>query len=85
MMQQYKKIEIKEDKAYVDMSEDYAYMNYGAGSEWLALKSLANTIGNYYEVSEVVVTINGEPYSSGHILFESGEGIKVTEEAEKLE
>lgn len=79
------KIEIKEDKAYVDMSEDYAYMNYGAGSEWLALKSLANTIGNYYEVSEVVVTINGEPYSSGHILFESGEGIKVTEEAEKLE
>lgn len=79
------KVEIIEDKAYVDMSEEYPYMNYGGGGEWLALQSLANTIGNYYGIKEVVVTVNGEPYSSGHILFESGEGIKVIEEAEKLE
>ncbi len=79
------KIEVKEDKAYVDMSKDYPNMNYGSTGEWLALQSLANTIGDYYGVTEVVVTVDGDPYSSGHILYEVGEGIKVIKEVEKIE
>lgn len=79
------KIEVKEDKAYVDMSKDYPYMNYGGGGEWLALQSLVNTIGHYYDVDEVVLTVDGEPYASGHILLEAGEGIKVLQEVEVLE
>lgn len=62
------------NQVIVDMSEDYSEMNLGHMGEYLALKSLAYTLGDYYDVEEVFITLEGKPYSSGHYYFEEGEG-----------
>ena len=48
-------------------------MNAGSSFEALILQSLTNTLGNYYGVQEVYITIDGGPYESGHIIIEEGE------------
>lgn len=57
-----------------DMTED---MNLGAGFETLVLQSITNTLGNYYGVEEVIITVDGKPYESGHILMKEGETFTV--------
>jgi hypothetical protein len=52
-------------------------MNAGAGFEALILQSITNTLGDYYGVKEVYITIDGKPYESGHILLKKGETFKV--------
>lgn len=48
-------------------------MNAGSGIEALIVQALVNTIGGYYTVEEVSLTVDGEPYSSGHIHMEEGQ------------
>ncbi len=63
---------------YIDLSKDFMKeMNAGAGYESLILQSLANTFGDYYGASKVMLTIEGEPYESGHIVFNKFEPIEV--------
>ncbi len=45
-------------------------MNLGSGYEQLVLQSLADTLGGYYGVSKVRITIDGKPYESGHIILD---------------
>lgn len=71
------RVDLDHDKVYVDMSKTYNQMNYGTLGEYLALQSLAYTIGNYYDVSHVSVTVEKEPYSSGHFYFDQEESILV--------
>jgi len=52
-------------------------MNAGAGFESMLLKSMVNTLGQYYQVDRVIITVEGKPYSSGHILLKPGEYFKV--------
>lgn len=52
-------------------------MNAGSGLESLILKSLVNTFGSYYQVNKVIITLEGKPYSSGHILMKPGEAFTV--------
>ncbi len=52
-------------------------MNAGAGLESMILSSIANTFGDYYQAVGVVLTVEGKPYSSGHIALEQGEYINV--------
>ena len=52
-------------------------MNAGAGYELLILQSITNTLGDYYGVKEVNITIDGKLYESGHILMKKGETFKV--------
>ena len=52
-------------------------MNAGSGVEAMILQSLANTVGDYFGVSKVMLTIENEPYESGHILLEKFEAIEV--------
>ena len=60
------------------MSDDFiTEMNAGASFENLILQSLTNTLGNYYGVQEVYLTIDGGPYESGHIKIEEGEPLLV--------
>lgn len=64
--------------AYVDISKDFINeMNAGSGVEAMILQSLANTVGDYFGVSKVMLTIENEPYESGHILLEKFEPIEV--------
>lgn len=63
---------------YLDLSGDFiTEMNAGAGYESMMLQCIANTFGNYYNVQKVILTIDNEPYSSGHIFLEKGEYLEV--------
>jgi hypothetical protein len=63
---------------HVDFSPEFVTeMNAGAGYEVLILQCIANTLGNYYGVNEVAVTVAGKLYESGHILMKEGETLKV--------
>lgn len=64
--------------AYVDFSKEFIRdRNVGASYESLALQSVVNTIGQYYGVDKVYLTIDGKPYESGHILLKKGEVLRV--------
>lgn len=63
---------------YVDFSKELVEeMNAGSGYELMLLQSITNTLGNYYGVDKVYITVENEPYSSGHILMKKGEVFKV--------
>lgn len=51
--------------------------NLGGGAESSTLKAICNTFGDYFNVKNVIITLEDKPYSSGHILMKSGESFKV--------
>ena len=60
--------------AYIDVSKDFIdEMNLGAGYESMVLQALANTIGNYYGVDRILLTVDNGLYESGHIVLQQGE------------
>lgn len=63
-----------DDIGYVDFSSELIEeMNVGAGIESLIIQGLVNTIGGYYTTEEVYLTVDNEPYASGHLEREEGE------------
>ncbi len=61
-------VNLEEFKVYVDFSKEFlSDMNTGTSLEAMILKSVTNTLGNYYNVDKVHITIDGAPYSSGHV------------------
>jgi hypothetical protein len=63
---------------YVDFSKEFrSEMNAGSGYEALILQSITNTLGVYYGVDKVYITVDGNPYSSGHIGMKKGEAFTV--------
>ncbi len=66
---------------YVDFSKELvSEMNAGAGYESLILASITNTLGSYYGVEKVSITVEGSPYSSGHIEMDKGDAFIVAVE-----
>lgn len=64
--------------AYIDFSKELIdEMNAGAGYETQILQCITNTIGDYYDTQEVYLTVDGNPYESGHIALIKGETFKV--------
>ena len=62
----------------VDFSKELIEnMNAGAGIEAMILQAVVNTIGDYYDVEEILLTVEEEPYSSGHILLQEDETMRV--------
>lgn len=62
----------------VDFSKDLLTdMNAGSSFETEILKSITNTLGIFYDVDKVYITIEGEPYESGHYGINEGEYFKV--------
>ncbi len=71
----------QDGRVYVDFSKELVTeMNAGSGYEGKILQSIVNTIGDYYDVSEVYLTLDNKPYSSGHIEMKKGEFFKVTKD-----
>ncbi len=59
---------------YVDFTPDLVKdMNLGAGYESMILQSITNTLGNYYGVMKVYITIDNQPYEGGHIQMQEKE------------
>lgn len=63
-----------------DLSSEYIKnMNSGATAENFFLKGLVNTLTEYYASQELLLTIDGEPYQSGHYLLDEGETLSFDE------
>ncbi len=53
---------------HIDFSKELiSEMNAGAYYESMILQCITNTLGMYYGIEKVYLTIDGEPYESGHI------------------
>lgn len=61
---------------YVDFSNEFVKA-IGSGFEELKLQCITNTLGYYYGVNQVYITIEGQPYESGHIVMKKNEPFKV--------
>ncbi|MGL5353086.1 MAG: GerMN domain-containing protein [Clostridium sp.] len=62
----------------VDFTDNFVKeMNLGSGPESMTLSALVNTLGYNFNVDNVIITLAGKPYSSGHIEKEVGESFKV--------
>lgn len=62
----------------VDFSEELLEdMNAGSTYEVEILKSIVNTLGRFYDVDKVYITIDGKPYESGHISINEEEYFEV--------
>jgi hypothetical protein len=59
---------------HVDFNQAFiSEMNAGSGYEGMILQGITNTLGNYYGVDKVYITVEGKPYSSGHYEMKKGE------------
>jgi hypothetical protein len=68
----------KDNVVNVDFSKELiSEMNAGAAYESMILQCISNTLGTYYGVSQVYITVEGKPYKSGHISMNKGETIGV--------
>ena len=68
----------KDGNLYLDLNQAFlTEMNAGSGIEEMILQSVVNTFGHYYGVEKVYLTIENEPYSSGHITMNKGEFFQV--------
>lgn len=78
-----KSLYLNEDgHVYVDFTKELIDdMNAGSGLEVQIIDSLVNTIGHYYGVQEIYLTVEGKPYESGHISKAKGEFWKVNTES----
>jgi len=64
--------------ATIDLSSNFiSDMNAGSALEDLLLKSVASTVGGYFQTNKVIITIEGQPYESGHFVFQKGEYLTV--------
>ena len=65
----------------VDFSEELiSKSNFGSALETEVLKSIVNTLGKFYDVENVFITVEDKPYESGHYLLREGESFKVNME-----
>jgi hypothetical protein len=64
----------KDGNLYLDLNQAFlTEMNAGSEIEAMILQSVINTFGHYYGVEKVYLTIENEPYSSGHFSMDKGE------------
>jgi len=63
-----------EQMVYIDFSKELmTEMNAGTSKEMVILDSVTATLGNYYNVNKIYLTVEGKPYESGHIVKAKGE------------
>lgn len=66
------------NSVHIDLSKEFiTEMNAGSGFEAMILQCLTNTLGTYYQSTDVYITIDDGQYESGHIIIEKGEPSKV--------
>lgn len=69
------KVDSANSSITIDFSDDFVSLqNLGSGAESGTLRAIANTFGYNFNVNNVIITLNGKPYESGHIIKKPGEG-----------
>ena len=72
------KLDQANDVITLDFSSNFIEeQNLGGGTESSTLKAICNTFGDYFNVNKVIITLDGKPYSSGHIVKNEGEAFDV--------
>lgn len=67
----------QDGNAYIDLNRAFVdEMNAGSTGESLILDSVAYTVGAMMGGEGVILTIDGEPYSGGHVTFDKGEAMQ---------
>ena len=75
------KIDEKNGTVTVDLTSQFIKeMNAGTSLESMLIKSITNTIGDYYQKDKVIITIEGKLYESGHVLLKQGEYFTVSKD-----
>lgn len=65
-------------RVYLDITKNFVpEMANGTAGEYFAIYDLVNTIGRYYGVDNVYMTLDGSSYESGHIFKDKGESFTV--------
>lgn len=73
-----KSLYLNDEIVYIDFTKNFiTEMNAGSGYEASILQGIVNTLGGYYGVNRVYITVENKPYSSGHIVMKKGETFKV--------
>ena len=63
---------------YVDFTKEFiTEMNAGSSYESLILQGITNTLGGYYNVNKVYITVEDKPYESGHVIMKKGQTFTV--------
>jgi hypothetical protein len=71
----------KDNAVYIDFTKELiTEMNAGSGYEEMILQCITNTVGEYYGVNRVFITIENKPYTSGHIAMDKFEAFIVDTE-----
>lgn len=72
-----KSAKLNGDTLTVNLSKDYYNIlnRVGSGTEASALRTLALTYGYNYNVSKVIILVDGKPYKGSHIMFNDNEAI----------
>lgn len=72
------KVDSENDIIKLDFSSNFVEaQNLGSGPESSTLTAICNTFGDYFNVSKVIITLDGNPYTSGHISMKDGDTFKV--------
>lgn len=72
------KVDEENDTIELDFSSNFIQaQNLGSGPESSTLKAICNTFGDYFNVSKVSITLDGKPYTSGHISMKDGDTFNV--------
>lgn len=64
----------------VDVSGEFENMNAGSTGELFFIYTLVNTLSQYYGTDEVLLTVDGEPYSGAHMVLREGETLQFDQE-----
>ena len=64
----------------VDVTSAFEENMAGSTGELFAIYTLVNTLSDYYGTQEVLLTVDGEPYSGPHVSLEAGEILTYNEE-----
>ncbi len=69
-------VHIQPDSGLVtlDLTKNFVTeMNAGSGYEGAILHSIVNAVGHAYDAQKVMITLDGQPYESGHFALRPGE------------
>ncbi len=57
----------------VDVNDKFVNFNQGSTQETLQLRSFTNSLIKTFKVKQILLTVDGKPYSGGHIAFNKDE------------
>lgn len=61
----------------MDISKEFIECNMGSTLEHGRLRGIVNTIGKFYNMNKISISIEGMPYESGHFMLRQGEYFSV--------